>query len=439
MNEQLIKFIELCLVDGVISDKEREVIFRKSKELGVPGDECEIILEGMIYKYNKENSISPKPNIEEKIVDITNDKIVISNPSKSNVDKEFLKILFYSEKDKKLPLIEERLTELNNQGNKLLSELDKCELEFQNLFQRKRNLTDNSNSVVIESIDKQIYHNDQELIRLKKEMERLKRQQGNGIRDLENQKEKICNIYRDTNFKLFLLLFDKSTLLYQSPIFDRLLQETEIDNDKQILNLTKFYKFLVDKERNYGTRVKQCFNKIHEGSLLQKDVELLLVEKKSIISFSNSFHLMFDSLSNNRMGVYMKIYLELESMGMFNTHFENEVLKNLNHLGKQLNRLNNTLSQVSREISQTNNYLNLLNQHMYNVNLNLEKTNSKLDSLDYSLWDISNSIQEGNKNLERSVNLLEDVKSGVNMNNLLTGIQTYQMYKINKNTKGLRE
>ena len=25
MNEQLIKFIELCLVDGVISDKEREV------------------------------------------------------------------------------------------------------------------------------------------------------------------------------------------------------------------------------------------------------------------------------------------------------------------------------------------------------------------------------------------------------------------------------
>ena len=36
MNEQLIKFIELCLVDGVISDKEREVIFRKSKEFGVP-------------------------------------------------------------------------------------------------------------------------------------------------------------------------------------------------------------------------------------------------------------------------------------------------------------------------------------------------------------------------------------------------------------------
>jgi UbiD family decarboxylase len=49
MNEQLIKFIELCLMDGIVTDKEREVIFRKSKELGVPEDECEIVLEGMIY------------------------------------------------------------------------------------------------------------------------------------------------------------------------------------------------------------------------------------------------------------------------------------------------------------------------------------------------------------------------------------------------------
>ena len=49
MNKELIDFIDLCIVDGIISDKEREVIFRKSKELGVPEDECEIILDGMIF------------------------------------------------------------------------------------------------------------------------------------------------------------------------------------------------------------------------------------------------------------------------------------------------------------------------------------------------------------------------------------------------------
>lgn len=53
MNQQLIKFIELCLVDGIITEKEREVIFRKSKELGVPEDECEIILESMVFNHTK--------------------------------------------------------------------------------------------------------------------------------------------------------------------------------------------------------------------------------------------------------------------------------------------------------------------------------------------------------------------------------------------------
>jgi hypothetical protein len=131
-----------------------------------------------------------------------------------------LKTLFFSEKDEKLNLIEEKILELSNHGQKLLSKRDNCELEFQNLFQKKKNLTDNSSSVETESIDKQIYNNDQELIRVKKEMDLVSQE----IRDLEKKKEKVCEIYSDTNFKLFFRLFDESTLLYQSPIFDRLLQ-----------------------------------------------------------------------------------------------------------------------------------------------------------------------------------------------------------------------
>lgn len=52
MNEQLLKFIELCLTDGVITEKEREVIFRKAAEYNVDIDECEIILESMIQQKN---------------------------------------------------------------------------------------------------------------------------------------------------------------------------------------------------------------------------------------------------------------------------------------------------------------------------------------------------------------------------------------------------
>ena len=79
MNEQLIKFIELCLADGFISDKEREVIFRKSKELGVLEDECEIILEGMITKLDNTNSISNVRVEEPKNEEDSFDKDFILN------------------------------------------------------------------------------------------------------------------------------------------------------------------------------------------------------------------------------------------------------------------------------------------------------------------------------------------------------------------------
>ena len=76
MNKDLIDFIKICLVDGVISEKEREVIFRKSEELGVPKDECEIILDGMIIQ-------SSNTQFESKIVkesiSSSDDKVVKIN------------------------------------------------------------------------------------------------------------------------------------------------------------------------------------------------------------------------------------------------------------------------------------------------------------------------------------------------------------------------
>ena len=72
MNEKLIEFIKLCLVDGIVTDKEREVIFRKSKEFGVPEDECEIILDSMIHSFNKDENQKQSKNqegIEENTID----------------------------------------------------------------------------------------------------------------------------------------------------------------------------------------------------------------------------------------------------------------------------------------------------------------------------------------------------------------------------------
>ncbi len=87
MNDQLIKFIELCLMDGVVTDKEREVIFRKSKELGVPEDECEIILESMTFKKNDNKKDSN--NTEESIDETSQNEIKVNNEkdSKNNTNE----------------------------------------------------------------------------------------------------------------------------------------------------------------------------------------------------------------------------------------------------------------------------------------------------------------------------------------------------------------
>ena len=90
MNKELIKFIELCLADGVISDKERKVIFRKAKELGVPKDECEIILEGLILKNaqnNKQPTKQPKEVPIEKLNKKQGDKVDSRQPVKKDVAK----------------------------------------------------------------------------------------------------------------------------------------------------------------------------------------------------------------------------------------------------------------------------------------------------------------------------------------------------------------
>jgi len=52
---------------------------------------------------------------------------------------------------------------------------------------------------------------------------------------------------------------------------------------------------------------------------------------------------------------------------------------------------------------------------------------------------LSYITQESFTELNKSVTKqLEGVQSSINVNNLLTGIQAYQLYKINNNTKGLR-
>lgn len=50
MNPEIEKLIDLALVDGQITEKERNVILKKAAELGVDADEVEMILDGKLHQ-----------------------------------------------------------------------------------------------------------------------------------------------------------------------------------------------------------------------------------------------------------------------------------------------------------------------------------------------------------------------------------------------------
>ncbi|MDA9026032.1 hypothetical protein N9H82_01130 [Flavobacteriaceae bacterium] len=542
MNEQLIKFIELCLVDGVITDKDREVIFRKSKEFGVPKDECEIILEGMTLKHSNESSqknISIENNdgksIDDDIINIEklnheetseetlreifessfNIKIRENNKKIENINTEINHI------DEKLKPLDEKLKQIDNIQKEMLSEnkklindtkfnreefenklndfINKLEIDLKylnfelssktpkfyflkknffgvkskgdeftitwiefferNEFENKYYLNEVDLKLVFdikkiyesilsfvkkpgEEYEKKLDKNEKLLIqnnydsRATKmewfEMDLHKRNKTKNINEIKKEIEKIKKIINPSNFKYFKKLYNESPILYQSKIFSKYLQVLEVENTKEVENLTRFLNFIIDTEKNYSVKIVLSFKKLMNGELLSDELSSLFNQKKNLITTYNSFHIMYQSLVTKKIGLYMKMYVEWESTGIFNTFYEKNVLDKLDIMNEYFQKLNNTVEVVCREISKTNDYLSLLNTTMYDMKLSVDETN-------LNLQDISNSIEKGNMMLEKGNNLLDGIKSGVGLNNLLTGIQTYQMYRINKNTKSLRE
>ena len=114
---------------------------------------------------------------------------------------------------------------------------------------------------------------------------------------------------------------------------------------------------------------------------------------------------MIGSLVCDDLITFYEIYESFDKLGIFNSNWENEVSEKLTNIGDKLNDL------------------------MYSINKMEQNIVNELSNMSYV-------AQESFNELSQSVsNQLEEIDSTIKFNNLLTGIQTYQLYKINKNTK----
>ena len=63
MNKEIEQLIELTLIDGQLSEKERAVIINKAMSLGIDQDEIEVIIDGKLQQIQAANFKSNKEKI----------------------------------------------------------------------------------------------------------------------------------------------------------------------------------------------------------------------------------------------------------------------------------------------------------------------------------------------------------------------------------------
>lgn len=219
--------------------------------------------------------------------------------------------------------------------------------------------------------------------------------------DLVNNQEKILSeLNKKGNNEIDLINNDFNKLLNKN-------QKIIIEVDKNYIHqFIKVSNFIKTKKQN----TQKIFESIRDTSSQEELEERVSLLKNQIYSYELLvFHSlnMIGALVTEDLITFYEIYESFDKLGIFNSNWENEVSDKLTNIGSKLDDLMYSI---------------------YNMEQNIV---NELSNLSYI-------TQDSFEDLNRSVtSQLKEVESSINTNNLLTGIQTYQLYKINKNTKGI--
>lgn len=227
-------------------------------------------------------------------------------------------------------------------------------------------------------------------------------------------REEIVSRQKNLIFKKDLLIKDLDrdsngeVDLIDGDTFNKLLSK----NQQKIIEVDKIYIQKFVKISNYiklkRSNTQKIFDSIKEITNENELNELVNLLKNQIHTYELLvFHSinMVTSLVENDLITFYEIYECFDQLGVFNSNWENEVSNKLTDIGDGIKDLMYSIYQMENKI----------------VN--------SIDNLSYI-------TQESFRDLTFSVEKqLSSIDSTIKFNNLLTGIQTYQMYRINQNTK----
>jgi len=219
------------------------------------------------------------------------------------------------------------------------------------------------------------------------------------INELDVDGNGVVDISENTDFSKLLKTKQKILIEFEKS-----------EGKSYVQNFIKLSKFLSDKSQN----IQSLFEKLkeEESNIPHSDyLDYIGIIRNQIHTYNlmliSSLNMVVSLVDDDRITFY-EIYETFDNLNVFSSNHEKEV-------SMKLNNIENKLEDVIQSINEME--INICNELM-------------------NLQFISEDISEGINGLSKG---LSEINSSIQTNNLLTGIQTYQLYKINKNTRGLRE
>ena len=124
---------------------------------------------------------------------------------------------------------------------------------------------------------------------------------------------------------------------------------------------------------------------------------------------------MINSISNKDLITFYEIYEYFDKLNLFNSNWENEVSQKLTNIGDGIIDIG---------------------EKMVDLMITIDRVGTEITN---EIKDLNYTTSESFKDLKNSmVKELNEINSSLDFNVLLNGIQTYELYKINNDTKSLR-
>ena len=226
-------------------------------------------------------------------------------------------------------------------------------------------------------------------LREEKRLKELQVSQTTVFRDLDKDGNGEVDVTEGNEFNLLLKKHQKKIV--------------EVDRN-YVQQFVKVSSYLRNKKGN----IQFIFNSIKDTpnhKVLNEYVDILKdeIHTYNLILF-NSLN-MIVSLVEDDMITFYEIHEMFDTLNMFDSKHEKDVSQRLKNIGDGLESLMYEIRDMGNRISD-------------------------------SLYELSYVTEQSNQQL---MDQLNEIDSSIETNNLLTSIQTYQTYKVNKNTKGLRE